>query len=78
MAVQQAPDFESYAFTKLDATNPADQEFVNDTWAWDKPVTIDGKVCNLLCRILHRSWTKLIPDRPTSLPTERFSNKPLL
>ena len=43
-AFEVAPDMESYTFTKLDPTNPEDQEFVNDMWAWDKPVVIDGKV----------------------------------
>jgi len=42
-AFDVAPDFESYTFTKLDPANPADKEFVNDVWAWDKPVTIGGK-----------------------------------
>jgi len=33
----------SYKFTKLDPTKEEDKEFVNDMWAWDKPVTVDGK-----------------------------------
>ncbi|KAL0631737.1 elongation factor EF-1 gamma subunit [Maublancomyces gigas] len=41
-----APDYESYSFTRLDPANPADREFVNDMWAWDKPVTIGGKTYN--------------------------------
>jgi elongation factor 1-gamma len=39
-----APDYESYEFTKLDPTKKEDREFINDQWAWDKPVVIDGKV----------------------------------
>lgn len=47
-AFDVAPDWESYAFTKLDASKPEDKEFVNDAWAWDKDVQgkpwADGKV----------------------------------
>ncbi|KAI9809582.1 MAG: hypothetical protein M1825_000014 [Sarcosagium campestre] len=42
-AFDVAPDSESYKFTKLDHNNKQDQEFVNDQWAWDKPVTVNGK-----------------------------------
>lgn len=42
-AFDVAPDYESYEFTKLDPTNAEDKEFVNDMWAWDKPITVDGK-----------------------------------
>jgi elongation factor 1-gamma len=42
-AFEVAPDMESYSFTKLDPTKPEDKEFVNDMWAWDKPVVVDGK-----------------------------------
>ncbi|KAH8149947.1 uncharacterized protein LAJ45_06100 [Morchella importuna] len=42
-AFDVAPDFESYEFTKLDPTKAEDKEFVNDAWAWDKPVTVGGK-----------------------------------
>jgi len=38
-----APDYESYTFTKLDPTSAADKEFVDDMWAWDKPVDVNGK-----------------------------------
>lgn len=38
-----APDYESYAFTKLDASKPEDREFVDLQWSWDKPITVDGK-----------------------------------
>ncbi|ODV97372.1 hypothetical protein PACTADRAFT_38581 [Pachysolen tannophilus NRRL Y-2460] len=42
-AFDVAPDWESYFYEKLDASNPADKEFVNDMWAWDKPVIVDGE-----------------------------------
>lgn len=42
-AFDVAPDYESYEFTKLDPTNPEHKEFVNDQWAWDKPLVVDGK-----------------------------------
>ncbi|CAK3980104.1 eEF1-gamma domain-containing [Lecanosticta acicola] len=42
-AFDVAPDYESYEFTKLDPSKPEDREFVNDQWAWDKPITVDGK-----------------------------------
>ena len=42
-AFDVAPDYESYAFTKLDPTKKADREFVDDQWAWDKPVDVKGK-----------------------------------
>ena len=41
--VDVAPDYESYEFTKLDPKNAADKEFVNDQWAWDKPIEEKGK-----------------------------------
>lgn len=42
-AFDVAPDYESYQFTKLDPSKPEDKEFVDDMWAWDKPVVVDGK-----------------------------------
>ncbi|KAI9653970.1 MAG: hypothetical protein M1821_006831 [Bathelium mastoideum] len=42
-AFDVAPDHESYEFKKLDPTSAADKEFVNDMWAWDKPVEVGGK-----------------------------------
>ncbi|KAL1584721.1 hypothetical protein WHR41_06850 [Cladosporium halotolerans] len=42
-AFDVAPDVESYSFTKLDPSKPEDREFVNDMWAWDKPVVVNGK-----------------------------------
>lgn len=40
-AFDVAPDIDSYVFTKLDPSK--DKEFVNDMWAWDKPVEVNGK-----------------------------------
>ncbi|KAF2087136.1 hypothetical protein K490DRAFT_42769 [Saccharata proteae CBS 121410] len=40
-AFDVAPDWESYEFTKLDPVQH--KEFVNDMWAWDKPIEVDGK-----------------------------------
>ncbi|KAF2271642.1 uncharacterized protein EI97DRAFT_497137 [Westerdykella ornata] len=42
-AFDVAPDYESYEFTRLDPNKPEDREFVNDQWAWDKPIVVDGK-----------------------------------
>lgn len=42
-AFDVAPDWESYSYTKLDPTNSADKEFINDMWAWDKPVVANGE-----------------------------------
>ena len=42
-AFEVAPDHESYEFTKLDPTKSEDKEFVDDMWAWDKPVVVNGK-----------------------------------
>ena len=42
-AFNVAPDWESYEFTKLDPTSEADRKYVDDMWAWDVPVTVDGK-----------------------------------
>lgn len=42
-AFDVAPDYESYSFTKLDATKPEDREFVNEQWTWEKPVVVNGK-----------------------------------
>jgi glutathione S-transferase len=42
-AFDVAPDVDSYEFTKLDPSKPEDREFVNDQWAWDKPIEVDGK-----------------------------------
>ncbi|PRT55988.1 Elongation factor 1-gamma 2 [Wickerhamiella sorbophila] len=42
-AFDVAPDWESYSFTRLDASKPEDRALVDDLWAWDKPLLIDGK-----------------------------------
>src|ERR1700761_9382138 len=42
-AFDVAPDWESYEFTKLDPSKKEDREFVDDMWAWDKPITVNGK-----------------------------------
>lgn len=42
-AFDVAPDYESYEFTKLDPSNAADKEFIEDMWSWDKPIVEDGK-----------------------------------
>ena len=38
-----APDYESYAFKKLDPQNSEDKAFLESMWSWDKPVVVDGK-----------------------------------
>ncbi|KAG7825794.1 hypothetical protein KL909_001026 [Ogataea angusta] len=47
-AFEVAPDWESYEITKLDPSKPEDRDFVDNMWAWDKPVNgqeiVDGKV----------------------------------
>lgn len=42
-AFDVAPDFESYEFTKLDPSSEEDKEFIASMWAWDKPITVNGK-----------------------------------
>lgn len=42
-AFDVAPDWESYNFTRLDASKPEDREELNDLWAWDKPIIYNGK-----------------------------------
>jgi elongation factor 1-gamma len=42
-AFDVAPDYESYEFTKLDPSKPADKEYLEDQWSWDKPVEVKGK-----------------------------------
>jgi elongation factor 1-gamma len=42
-AFDVAPDFESYSFTKLDPSKAKDKEFIEDMWAWDKPIEVGGK-----------------------------------
>lgn len=42
-AFDVAPDWESYEFKKLDHTSESDRKVIEDLWAWDVPVTRDGK-----------------------------------
>ncbi|KAK3681876.1 elongation factor EF-1 gamma subunit [Vermiconidia calcicola] len=42
-AFEVGPDWESYEFTKLDPEKKEDREFVEDMWAWDKPIEVEGK-----------------------------------
>ena len=42
-AVEVGPDYESYEFKKLDPSKKEDKEFVDDMWAWDKPIEVGGK-----------------------------------
>ncbi|SCU99967.1 LAMI_0G02014g1_1 [Lachancea mirantina] len=42
-AFNVAPDWESYEFSKLDPTKEEDKEFINNMWAWDKPVVVNGE-----------------------------------
>ncbi|QLL34193.1 hypothetical protein HG536_0G00500 [Torulaspora globosa] len=42
-AFDVAPDWESYSYTKLDPSNEQDKEFINNMWAWDKPVIANGE-----------------------------------
>ncbi|KAL6934756.1 hypothetical protein ACO0OL_003301 [Hanseniaspora opuntiae] len=41
-AFEVAPDWESYAYTKLDASKEEDKKFIENMWAWDEPVVVDG------------------------------------
>ncbi|OJD23366.1 hypothetical protein ACJ73_05277 [Blastomyces percursus] len=42
-AFDVAPDWESYSFTKLDSSKEEDRKFVEDQWAQDVSITINGK-----------------------------------
>ncbi|CUS11206.1 unnamed protein product [Tuber aestivum] len=42
-AFDVAPDWESYEYIKLDPKDSDDKKFVEDTWSWERPVTVDGK-----------------------------------
>ena len=42
-AFNVAPDWESYSYAKLDPTKEEDKEFINNMWAWDKPVVVNGE-----------------------------------
>ncbi|CDK27396.1 unnamed protein product [Kuraishia capsulata CBS 1993] len=41
-AFDVAPDWESYSFEKLDGSKEEDKAFINNMWAWDEPVVVDG------------------------------------
>ncbi|CUS24876.1 LAQU0S21e00452g1_1 [Lachancea quebecensis] len=42
-AFEVAPDWTSYDYAKLDPSKEEDKEFINNMWAWDKPVVINGE-----------------------------------
>ncbi|CCG25611.1 Cam1 translation elongation factor eEF1 gamma [Candida orthopsilosis Co 90-125] len=42
-AFDVAPDWESYEFTKLDASKEEDKKFFDNMLAWDEPVVINGE-----------------------------------
>ena len=42
-AFNVAPDWESYSYAKLDPAKDDDKEFINNMWAWDKPVVVNGE-----------------------------------
>lgn len=42
-AVDVAPDWESYSYSKLDANNEEDKKFIDNMLAWDQPVVVDGR-----------------------------------
>ncbi|KAJ5127610.1 Elongation factor 1-gamma 2 [Penicillium atrosanguineum] len=42
-AFDVAPDHESYSFTKLDPNSEADRKYIEDIWAWDTSLVVDGK-----------------------------------
>ncbi|KAB8069379.1 hypothetical protein BDV29DRAFT_194944 [Aspergillus leporis] len=42
-AFDVAPDWESYNFEKLDPSKEEDRKHVDDMWAWDAPIFIEGK-----------------------------------
>ena len=42
-AFDVAPDWESYDYEKFDVSTEENKEFVNNMWAWDKPVVVNGE-----------------------------------
>lgn len=42
-AFDVAPDWESYEFTKLDASDEESKKFINNMFAWDEPVIVNGE-----------------------------------
>ncbi|QLG71788.1 hypothetical protein HG535_0C01370 [Zygotorulaspora mrakii] len=41
-AFDVAPDWESYSYKKLDPSKDEDKAFIENMWAWDKPVVVNG------------------------------------
>jgi elongation factor 1-gamma len=42
-AFDVAPDYESYSFTKLDASKPEDKQFIEEQWVTENGITVNGK-----------------------------------
>lgn len=42
-AFDVAPDWESYSYTKLDGSSEETKKFVNNMFAWDEPVEVNGE-----------------------------------
>ncbi|KAG7663536.1 TEF4 [[Candida] subhashii] len=42
-AFDVAPDWESYEFTKLDANDEESKKFIDNMFAWDQPVIVNGE-----------------------------------
>ncbi|RLV92805.1 Elongation factor 1-gamma 1 [Spathaspora sp. JA1] len=42
-AFDVAPDWESYEFTKLDGSDEEAKKFINNMFAWDEPVIVNGE-----------------------------------
>jgi elongation factor 1-gamma len=43
LAFDVAPDWESYEFTRLDHTKEEDRKVIEDLWAWDVSMDVNGK-----------------------------------
>lgn len=43
-AFSVAPEWDSYSYTKLDASKPKDRSFVENLWNCDKHVTVNGEI----------------------------------
>lgn len=42
-AFDVAPDWESFDFKRVDTSDPAQRAEVDDLWAWDKPLVVNGE-----------------------------------
>ena len=42
-AFDVAPDWESYSYSRLDPTDAKDKDFIDNMFAWDKPVVVNGE-----------------------------------